>query len=315
MKSSKSPLAIPPLDKFLPLFLDSLGSRLFWQDCFRVMRLHAPIGWILLSIPGFWGYIWGCPHGHNGTLLWIVAGSIWARSLGCFYNDWVDRDLDAQVHRTCDRPLVKSPPSASMQAVMTFILLLGSGIFIFFLPISCTFLGLASGLGTALYPWAKRITSYPQVFLGLIFNLSLWMPPLIEGVAAPMGLWLLYGYGILWTVSYDSVYAFQDAGDDELAGVGSMAVKMGPKKGWSILGGLIVVRFGLLGILAEFSGYPGFGGKSATPFHWALLVVMMGYQLWQWRHWNLLDPVKCGHFFRQSPMEGYLTTLWIVILN
>jgi len=308
---------------------------LLWAQCMRVMRLGSPIGWILLAIPGFWGYVWGCPDGSNSTVLWIVLGAIWARSLGCFYNDWVDRDLDSVVRRTCNRPLVAHPPSRGMLWIMAGIFTLGACCFIYYLPISCTILGIMGGVGTLVYPWAKRFTAYPQVILALIFNLAVWMPVCIENRPCIWGLALLYGYGMLWTIAYDTVYAFQDVQDDVPAGIGSLAVKLGYKRGWWVLGALIVVRFGMLAVLARYAGSLGwsaaYSGMSAgicdgssvafsasapgaSLFHYAFLFVLMAYQLGQWFRWELESPTQCGVYFRNAPHEGYWTTLWLITL-
>lgn len=295
--------------------LTPLGSRSLWSQCAQVMRLASPTGWILLALPGFWGFAWACPGGSLTTLLWILAGALWARSLGCFYNDWVDRGLDAQVERTKQRPLVQDPPSPSMFLVMAGIFVVGATIFISFLPLSCVLVALIAGLGTALYPWAKRFTHHPQMLLGLIFNAALWMPPCMEHRPITMGLFLLYAYGVLYTISYDTVYAYQDRVDDSGAGIGSLAVKMGPLWGWWILGGLIPLRFGLLAVLAVYGGSKEGGTEGASPLVFMLLGAMMLYQLVQWWRWDLKNPDQCAHTFKKAPQEGYLLTLWLLLLS
>jgi 4-hydroxybenzoate polyprenyltransferase len=288
------------------------------------MRLNAPVGWILLALPGFWGYAWACPRESITIVIWVIMGAIWARSLGCFYNDWVDRDLDGVVTRTLQRPLVGAAPCSSMLVFMAFIALAGGALFMYFLPWSCTGLATLGGVGALLYPWAKRVTYYPQILLGLIFNSSLWMAPLIAQCPMPAGLWLLYGYGVLWTISYDTVYAFQDFSDDRHAGIGSLAVKLGFKRGYWVLGVLIVARFSLLAFLAPYSahgiirpGAPGscVGGVHAVLLHYGFLTLMMGYQVWQWWRLDLEDEKMCGQAFRNSVHEGYLTALWLLILS
>jgi 4-hydroxybenzoate polyprenyltransferase len=306
-------------------FMGSIKSRAFWRDCVLVMRLNAPVGWILLALPGFWGFAWACPHGDVRIMGWIILGAIWARSLGCFYNDWVDRGLDAKVERTRQRPLVSAPPCQTMRILMAFIALFGGIIFMACLPWSCTFLALFGGLGVLIYPWSKRFTHYPQVLLGFLFNLSLWMPPLIAQALISTGLCVLYIYGVLWTISYDTVYAFQDFHDDQRFGIGSLAVKTGPNMGYRILGGLIVVRFALLALLAFYSGDGGgqtsapflscFGGAPAAGVHYGLLALMMGYQVWQWWHWDVHDGTMCHRAFKHSVYEGYTSALWVLLLS
>ena len=289
-------------------------AGLLW-DCARVMRLGAPVGWILLALPGFWGFAWGHSSQPLTVMGWIMAGAFWARSLGCFYNDWVDRDLDAKVGRTRHRPLVACPPSWAMLGIMTGLFFMGAGIFLYALPFSCCKVAFLGAVGAGVYPWTKRFTHYPQILLGLIFNLAVWMPACMTHSPFSTGLWILYVYGLVWTVSYDTMYAFQDIGDDGAAGIGSLALKLGPKKGKSILGVLMLCRWGLLAVLAYWSGHQGFGGLPVTKWAYGMALVMMVWQGLLWRTWDLYDPEKCGYYFRQSLQEGYGLTLWLLVLN
>jgi 4-hydroxybenzoate polyprenyltransferase len=271
--------------------------------CFDVMRLGSPVGWMLLSIPGYWGFLW-C-GGHYSVALWITAGAIWARSLGCFYNDWVDRSVDAKVVRTKNRPLVAQSPSWAMLAIVTLFFITGAGVFLYFLPFSCVLIAGLGLMGTLIYPWSKRFTHYPQILLGLVFNLAVWMPACMTGQTFSWGLWVLYAYGVLWTVSYDTLYAFQDVLDDGPAGVYSLALKMGPKQGQRILGLLMVVRLVLLlGLLVGAGSSTSFGGK---PAEWLTYVgtLFMAFIQWNmWRKWDLSVPTQCANYFKYSIIEG-----------
>jgi 4-hydroxybenzoate polyprenyl transferase len=281
--------------------------------CFDVMRLGSPVGWILLVIPGYWGFLW-C-GGTYSVALWITAGAIWARSLGCFYNDWIDRSLDAKVVRTKKRPLVAQPPSWTMLAIVTVFFITGVGVFSYFLPFSCVLISGLGLMGTLIYPWCKRFTYYPQILLGLIFNLAVWMPACITGQAFSPGLWVLYAYGVIWTVSYDTLYAFQDIEDDGPAGIHSLALKMGPKQGKTLLGMLLVVRFALLLGLLVGAGSSSFGGR---PAEWLayISILFMAFVQWNvWRAWDLSVPEKCANYFKYSIIEGGQLCLVLTMLG
>ena len=280
---------------------------------FNAMRLGSPVGWILLAMPGYWGLIWG--GGHYSVALWITAGAIWARSLGCFYNDWVDRSLDAKVVRTRHRPLVAKPPSWGIVRVMIAIFVLGSGIFGYYLPFSCTIIAGVGLIGTLIYPWSKRFTYYPQILLGLIFNLTIWMPACITHAPFSMGLWVLYAYGVIWTVSYDTVYAFQDFYDDGAAGVYSLALKMGPKKGHCVLGLLFLVRFAVLLVLLLGAGSPSFGGRPASWSAYIATLFMVAVQWNIWRKWDLSSPIKCHDYFKYSIIEGVQLCVVLILVG
>ncbi len=281
--------------------------------CFDAMRLGSPVGWILLVIPGYWGFLW-C-GGAYSVALWITAGAIWARSLGCFYNDWVDRSLDAKVVRTKNRPLVAKPPSWTMLAIVTVFFITGAGVFLYFLPFSCVLVALLGLMGTLIYPWSKRFTYYPQILLGLVFNLAVWMPPCITGVSFSGGLWVLYVYGVLWTVSYDTLYAFQDIVDDGPAGIYSLALKMGPKQGHRILGLLMGVRLALLLALLLRAGSSYFGGQEASWLAYIAVLFMAFVQWNMWRTWDLSVPKKCSHYFKYSIIEGAQLCLVLTMIG
>jgi len=155
------------------------------------------------------------------------VGAIVMRGAGCVYNDIVDRDLDRKVARTAGRPLASG--RLSLKAAWTFLCLLCLiGLVVLFqfnLPAATS--ALASLFAVALYPFMKRITWWPQAWLGLVFSwgaLVGW--PAITGGFAPT-LWLLYAGSVFWVIGYDTIYALQDIEDDALAGVKSSARALG----------------------------------------------------------------------------------------
>nr|WP_246346979.1 4-hydroxybenzoate octaprenyltransferase [Sphingomonas jinjuensis] len=191
-------------------------------------RFDRPIGWWLLFWPGAWGVaLAGGTVERWPLLLWLLAGSIAMRGAGCVYNDIVDRDLDAQVARTRARPI----PSGlvSMKLAWGWLLalsLVGLVVLLQLRPLAAV-VSIASLAPVAAYPFMKRITWWPQAWLGLVFSWAAlvgWSE--VAGALDP-AMWLLYAGSIAWVIGYDTIYALQDREDDALIGVRSSALRMG----------------------------------------------------------------------------------------
>jgi 4-hydroxybenzoate polyprenyltransferase len=191
-------------------------------------RFDRPIGWWLLFWPCVFGVtLAGGIWDHWPLLLWMLIGSIAMRGAGCVYNDIVDRDLDAQVARTASRPL----PSGlvSLKAAWIWLLVLcGIGLIVLLqLRWQAQLVALGSLALVAGYPFMKRITWWPQAWLGLVFS---WGAPVawfaVTGTYSAAMLWLYLGT-IFWVIGYDTIYAVQDREDDAMIGVRSSALRLG----------------------------------------------------------------------------------------
>jgi 4-hydroxybenzoate polyprenyltransferase len=191
----------------------------------NLTRLNRPIGIWLLMFPAWWGIALASPTLPPLFLLFLFAcGAVLMRSAGCVYNDMIDKDFDAQVRRTASRPLATGEVSSKEALIVLFFLLGGSALILFSLPPSVILTGfVALGL-VLLYPWMKRITYWPQFFLGLTFNIGIFMGWLSLHPNLSLTPFLFYGGAILWTLGYDTIYAFQDREDDLLIGVKSSAI-------------------------------------------------------------------------------------------
>lgn len=192
-------------------------------------RFDRPIGAWLLFWPAAWAILLaGGTAERSLVLLALFAiGSVAMRGAGCVYNDIVDRDLDARVARTRDRPLASG--RVSLRAAWTFLFALcGIGLAVLVaLDGPARLVAVASVAPVACYPFMKRITWWPQAWLGIVFA---WGAPVgwaaaTGGLSAPGG--LLYAGGIAWVIGYDTIYALQDIEDDALAGVKSSARALG----------------------------------------------------------------------------------------
>src|SRR6516165_8738717 len=194
----------------------------------RLARLDRPIGTWLLLFPGWWGIALASRRWPDPVLLLLFAiGAVAMRSAGCTLNDIADRDYDGQVARTRLRPLPSG--AISLRRAMIFLLLqltVGAAV-LFTLNRTTILLGAAVLVLIATYPFMKRITYWPQVFLGLNFNwgaLIGWTA--VTGALAWPSL-LLYVGGVFWTIGYDTIYAHQDKEDDIRIGVKSSAIALG----------------------------------------------------------------------------------------
>ncbi|MBO9669979.1 MAG: 4-hydroxybenzoate octaprenyltransferase [Sphingobium sp.] len=191
-------------------------------------RFDRPIGWWLLFWPCAFGVaLAGGAIGRWPLILWLLLGAIAMRGAGCVYNDIVDRDLDAQVARTASRPIASG--AVSLRAAWTWLVVLSLVGLIVLLQLHwrAQLVALGSLLLVAAYPFMKRVTWWPQAWLGLVFT---WGAPVawveVAGGMSAAGL-LLYAGGLFWTIGYDTIYALQDREDDALVGIRSSALAMG----------------------------------------------------------------------------------------
>jgi 4-hydroxybenzoate polyprenyltransferase len=191
-------------------------------------RFDRPIGWWLLYWPCAWGLALSGGVTDDWPLFaWLLLGAIAMRGAGCVYNDIADRDLDAQVERTRLRPIASGAVSLKRAWVWLIALSLIGLIVLLQLNFNAQLLALESLLLVAVYPFMKRITWWPQAWLGMVFSwgaLVGWIA--VAGHAHP-SMFLLYLGSVSWVIGYDTIYALQDREDDALIGVRSSALRMG----------------------------------------------------------------------------------------
>ena len=196
----------------------------------QLARFDRPIGWWLLLWPGAWAVaLAGGAFARWPLLILLLVGSIAMRGAGCVYNDIVDRDLDAQVARTRARPIPSG--TVSVRAAWIWLVALsvvGLAVLLRLRPLAQV-VAVASLLPVAAYPFMKRITWWPQAWLGLVFS---W-PALVGWVEVTgrfsLSTALLYVGSTAWVIGYDTIYALQDREDDALIGVRSSALRMGAR--------------------------------------------------------------------------------------
>ena len=191
-------------------------------------RFDRPIGWWLLFWPCVYGLaLAGGAVAHWYLVLWMLLGAIAMRGAGCVYNDIIDRDLDSQVARTALRPLASGAVGLKAAWGWLIALCLVGLIVLLQLRWQAQLAALGSLLLVAAYPFMKRITWWPQAWLGLVFA---WGVPVgwiaITGAVDAAMLWLYIGT-IFWVMGYDTIYAMQDREDDALVGIRSSALRLG----------------------------------------------------------------------------------------
>ncbi len=195
----------------------------------QLARFDRPIGWWLLFWPCAWGVLLAGGAGEWALLGWLLLGAIAMRGAGCVYNDIVDADLDARVARTAARPVASGAVGKLAAWAWLLTLCMVGLIALLQLRWQAQAVALASLLPVAAYPFMKRITWWPQVWLGLVFS---WGA--LVGWAELRGdmlgvLAALYAGAIAWVVGYDTIYALQDREDDALVGIRSSARRLGAR--------------------------------------------------------------------------------------
>jgi len=208
-------------------FIGALPPRL--RPFASLMRLDRPIGTWLLYWPCAWSVALAGVGGRWDLFLWFALGAFAMRSAGCVYNDIVDRDLDKKVERTRLRPLASGRVTLESAWLLVASLCLIGLLVVLQLNLTAAIVALASIVPLAAYPFMKRITWWPQAWLGLVFSwgaLVGW--PAVMGRPGLPALLIWFG-SIAWVIGYDTLYAIQDIEDDALVGVKSSARRLGEK--------------------------------------------------------------------------------------
>ncbi len=283
----------------------------------RLSRADRPIGTWLLLLPCWWGVFLAAANGTGFQAFdaWIVVGcalgAFLMRGAGCTWNDITDRDFDAAVARTKSRPIPAGQVTPRQAFVWLVVqALIAFGILLTF-NLTAILLGILSLLPVAIYPFAKRFTWWPQVFLGIAFNWG----ALLAWTASTGSLgWpavFLYLGGVAWTLFYDTIYAHQDTEDDALIGVKSTARLFGAAtKLW--LRGFLMATVVLLGLAVILALVPG-GNVLALVLGIAGVWAMGWHMLWQLSQLDIDDPALCMRLFRSNRDTGLILAGFFLI--
>jgi 4-hydroxybenzoate polyprenyltransferase len=194
----------------------------------RLLRLDKPIGTLLLLWPALWG-LWFAAHGvpNLRVLLVFLVGTVLVRSAGCAVNDFADRDFDAHVERTRNRPLASRAIAPWEALSLAGLLFLAAFVLVLQLhPLTVELAFVALGL-TVVYPFLKRGFAFPQAWLGIAFGFSIPMAYAAHHGAVPAVAWVLMIANMFWSIAYDTEYAMVDRNDDMRLGLKSSAILLG----------------------------------------------------------------------------------------
>ena len=277
----------------------------------ELTRLNKPIGFMLLFWPCSWGL--ALAYYYNGNeelflsyLLLFFLGAVLMRSAGCIFNDIVDRDFDKRVQRTKKRPIASGLISVKQSLIYVIILCLLAFLVLIQFNLLTIILGLSSMFLAFAYPFMKRITYWPQLFLGLTFNWGIIMAWASMNNNISFDVIILYISAIFWTLGYDTIYGTQDMSDDEIIGLKSTSIKF--KKNVKLF---IFFSYSLTSILILYL----FKGLLGINFFSFLLLSFFLSLIIQVFIFDSRNPVSCLKSFKVNNYSGLLLFLTILFLN
>ena len=276
----------------------------------NVTRLNKPIGFLLLFWPCSWGLSMALYFEEDlNTFLYYLflffCGSVLMRSAGCIVNDIVDEKIDKQVSRTKERPIASGSLSKKLAWIYVLILCLLSFIVLIQFNLLTIYLGMFSMIFAFSYPFMKRFTYWPQLFLGFTFNWGIimaWASITNEITYLPV---LLYIGAIFWTLGYDTVYGLQDISDDEVIGVKSTAIKF--RNNLSLFVGTCYL------ISSAFISFVMINLK--IDYYLIFFLIFMLSLLYQIKIFNIKDSSSCLRAFKINNLSGMFVFLAFYFLT
>ena len=277
----------------------------------ELTRLNKPIGFMLL----FWPCLWGLTLAFHQTgefrlfinyIILFFLGSVLMRSAGCIFNDIADKDFDKKVDRTKNRPIPSGRISTQESFVYIILLCLIALIILIQFNLLTIILGLLSIPFAFSYPYMKRLTYWPQFFLGLTFNWGILMAWTAMTGKISLEPIILYLSAIFWTLGYDTIYGFQDINDDEIIGIKSTSIKF--KKNYKLFIGLCystsILFLIILGLKIENNIYY---------FVFLLAPIMQFY--YQINRLDKNNQKNCLSLFKSNNLFGFLFFLVLTTIN
>ena len=281
-----------------------------WQQrleaYYYLCRFDKPIGTEL----GFWPTMWALWIAAKGIppiaiLIPMILGTIFMRAAGCAINDFADRKVDGAVERTKNRPLATGIISAK-EAIFVFLTLVAaSAVMLLFLPIETFYWSFGALFLAFIYPFMKRYTHLPQLFLGAAFSWSIPMGYTAMGVTPDLTCWLLYFGNLAWTVAYDTQYAITDREYDLKIGVKSTAILFG-RYDIQIISILQLLSMVLIGGALYLENI-------LIPFGLIALLVVSADFIYQWTRTKERNPEQCFWAFRHNRWVGLIIFLGIFV--
>ena len=273
-------------------------------------RLNKPIGYMLLFWPCSWGLAYAYINNQNTSLFiyylfLFFLGSVLMRSAGCIFNDIVDRDFDKKVKRTKKRPVASGKITIKHSlmyvvflCVLAFIILIQFNYLTIILGLSSMFLAFS-------YPFMKRITYWPQLFLGFTFNWGLIMAWTAMGNVISSDIIILYFSAIFWTLGYDTIYGTQDISDDEIIGIKSTAIKFKNNIKKFVTMTYLITTSGLIYLFKDTFEF------DISTFFIMLFFSSLVYQIIKF---NKNQPTLCLYAFKLNNYSGVFLFLGIFLI-
>ena len=277
----------------------------------ELTRLNKPIGFMLLFWPCSWGLAYANSIDQNfnlflNYLILFFLGSVLMRSAGCIFNDIVDRDYDKKVKRTKKRPIA----SGKISVIHSFVYVLLLCFLAFLVLINFNFLTILLGMSSMIlafaYPFMKRITYWPQLFLGITFNWGIIMAWTAINNSISNEIIILYISAIFWTLGYDTIYGAQDMSDDEIIGLKSTSIKF--KKNIKVF---VSISYLITACLILFL----FRGKIGLNFFTILLIGFLLSLIYQIKKFDYMKPKLCLNIFKFNNFSGLLFFGALLTLN
>ncbi|WP_395376223.1 4-hydroxybenzoate octaprenyltransferase [Marinicella sp. W31] len=270
-----------------------------------LMRVDRPIGFLLLLWPTWWA-LWAAAEGTPPIGTWVIftIGVFLMRSAGCVINDLADKDVDGAVKRTAGRPLVQNMLTTKNAWLLFAGLMVVAACLLLFLQKLTVLLALVAAFLAVTYPFMKRITSLPQIYLGLAFGMSIPMAYAEITGTVPKVAWVLFIANVFWTTAYDTIYAMVDRKDDIKAGIRSTAILFGDLDR-VIIGIIQLLTLLCLYLFGDQNGYGPF-------YNLALITVVWIFLFHQLLIMNRL-PEKCFKAFLHNNWVGLVVFVGIFL--
>jgi len=277
----------------------------------ELTRLNKPIGFMLLFWPCSWGLAYANYYKQNiSTLIYYLVlffvGSVLMRSAGCIFNDIVDRDYDKKVERTKYRPIASGQISVKRSLIYVLILCLLAFFVLIQFNLTTILFGMGSMIFAFSYPFMKRITYWPQLFLGLTFNWGIIMAWTAMGNEVSFNIVILYISAIFWTLGYDTIYGTQDMSDDEIIGLKSTSIKFKKNIKLFLFVSYLITSLLIIYLFIELLEI------NFSLFFLISFIITLFYQIFKF---NENKPADCLKMFKLNNLSGFFLFLSLVTIN
>ena len=277
----------------------------------ELSRLNKPIGFMLLFWPCSWGLAYAYHFNQNLNLfiyylILFFLGSVLMRSAGCIFNDIVDKDFDNKVERTKKRPITSGKITVKSSLFYVFVLCILAFLILIQFNNLTIMLGMGSMFLAFAYPFMKRITYWPQLFLGLTFNWGLIMAWTSINNEINVEIVILYISAIFWTLGYDTIYGVQDMSDDEIIGLKSTSIKFKKNIKTFVTISYLITLFTLIFVFKDFLG--------VNIFSFLILMFFLSL-LFQIMKFKKSNSKSCLEAFKFNNVSGFILFFAIITIN